>query len=373
MKICLTVPSLDRRFGGPIESAFGLAGGLRDNGHEVLVVGCGETGADVSIPSWGRFHSTPIPRRTRPITQAVEGSDILHVLGYRDPVGTVAMAFARRRGIPYVFEPLGMYRPVERSLLIKRTFERVVGRNLLKHAGAIVTTSGLEAEQFEGAPELKALLSRRPNGIHPGSLTTDLPPGAIRERFGIPPHAPLVISLARVTRKKRIDHLVDAVALLDDHWLLIAGPDSNDGGMQDIDKRHQNSPARGRIVVRPEGLWGGDKVRAILDSDCFCLPSAWETSSIALLEAGALETPIVASDRCGGTEYLGRAAIVAPFGDIEATASAITKALRLREQPDTLRAESIRIKSELDWAVVARRQLAIYEKASKARGETASL
>jgi hypothetical protein len=79
------------------------------------VVGCGSARGGLGLPVLGRFHGTPIPRNTRPLTSSVKGADVVHVIGLRDPVGLVAALSSRRRSIPFVVEPVGMHRRHLRS------------------------------------------------------------------------------------------------------------------------------------------------------------------------------------------------------------------------------------------------------------------
>ena len=44
---------------------------------------------------------------------------MVHFYGLYDLLGPAAGYFCRRRGVPYVVEPMGMYRPIDRSLLIQ--------------------------------------------------------------------------------------------------------------------------------------------------------------------------------------------------------------------------------------------------------------
>ena len=53
--------------------------------------------------------------------------------------------FCRRQGIPYVIEPMGMYRPIDRSFRMKRVWHRSLGDSYWSHAAQIVATSEMEA------------------------------------------------------------------------------------------------------------------------------------------------------------------------------------------------------------------------------------
>ncbi len=56
--------------------------------------------------------------------------DVAHLMGFRDPVTTGVAAWCRARGVPYVFEPVGMFRPRLRKVALKRAFDATVARGV---------------------------------------------------------------------------------------------------------------------------------------------------------------------------------------------------------------------------------------------------
>lgn len=361
MRICLTMPWLERDAGGVAAKGMGLVRGLRSLGHEVAAVGCGAGDEEsIGLPILAAFHTTPIPRSVRPLMHALNNVDVLHVLGYRDPVGTLAASVARRRRIPYLIEAEGMYQPIVRSFRLKRVFETVVGRRLIADAALMVATSELEASELLAAGVSEARIRIRPNGIDRESLLAPAPTG-IRARYLIPAKAPLVCSLGRISSKKGLPLLVEAIAAIPDTWCLIAGPDDGDGTVEKIAEVCEEFRVQDRIVVVVGGLWGTDKRAALRESDCFCLPSVSETSALATIEAAALSLPVVMSDRCGGAEWLGRdASLVVPFGDAGHLRDAIVTALNPKMRK-AAKENARSIQTSLDWVALARDQVRIYE------------
>ena len=53
-------------------------------------------GSHTSLPLWLR---------------SLERPTVAHIFGFRDPLGTAVAAWCRGHGVPYVFEPLGMFMP----------------------------------------------------------------------------------------------------------------------------------------------------------------------------------------------------------------------------------------------------------------------
>src|SRR4051794_6771537 len=153
MRIALTVPSLGREFGGPIDKARGLGDALRTLGHDVRVVGVGQSDApgSVGLGMAASFHGTPIPRSVGRLRSVVRGADIVHVIGYRDPVGAIAARVSRSPGRPLVLGPAGMLTPRLRSFVLKRAFDARFGRAMLGAARTVVATSTVELADLVAA------------------------------------------------------------------------------------------------------------------------------------------------------------------------------------------------------------------------------
>src|SRR5215468_9847191 len=123
MRVLMTVPSLDRSFGGPVGKTRGLSNALRALGHDVIVVGAGVAAKEERSAGLGAiaaFHATPVPRTVSPLSKLCRDADVVHVIGFRDPVGTFASLAAERHDVPVALEPVGMLRPRVRSYALKR-------------------------------------------------------------------------------------------------------------------------------------------------------------------------------------------------------------------------------------------------------------
>lgn len=358
MRVLVTVPSLAPEYGGPAAKALQLRAALRSLGTEVELVGCGEEG----LPVLMRFHGTPVPRKLGPLLRAVRRSDVVHVLGYRDPVGSAAALGARRARVPYVLEPVGMHRRRLRSLGLKGAFDATIGRAVVRGAAAVVATSDLEARELLADGVDPRRVHVRPNGVDVDGLLPLSPRGSLRRRLGIPPDAPLVLALGRITAKKGLLGLAQALERLPSVWALVAGPDDGDGTLQALLEARRRRSLDERLVLHG-GLWGSDKAQALADADAFCLPSATENFGNAAAEAAAVGLPVVVSDRCGVAEFLDpQASRVTPYGDV----AALARAIREVTTPGVRRAARLAaslVREALDWQTLAGRQLEIYREA----------
>ena len=153
--------------------------------------------------------------------------------------------------------------------------------------------------------------------------TAVAPPPGLREQLGGSGTRPLVLTPARLNAQKGHDTLLGAVAEVPEALFLLAG----------------DGPERERLEALASELGVGDRVRflgrredipqLLAACDVFALPSLYEGSSLAVLEAMAAGIPIVSS-AIGGTDELiddGRSGMLVPPGDAAALAVALRRVL----------------------------------------------
>jgi glycosyltransferase involved in cell wall biosynthesis len=242
-----------------------------------------------------------------------------------------------------------VYYPADRQVL--RRFRRVIA--VSSHVRDDLMAAGVDASR------VTVLL----NGIDPQAFRRH---AATRERMraqlGFPPGDEVIGTVGRLERQKRFDLLIEAFAALRRNRpglrLVIAG----DGGLRRELKRQ---------AVR---LDLGDDCRFLdhrLDIadlhnafDVFVQSSEYEGTPNAVLEAMAMETPLVATD-VGGTCELARPGVdglIVPPGNVEALGSAIASVL---DDPMPAMARVLaardRVEHDLSFAERTRRLEAIYD------------
>jgi glycosyltransferase involved in cell wall biosynthesis len=364
LRILITVPSISKEFGGPMEKARGFAAATRSLGHDVIVVGVGSSsGGMVGLGRAGAFHGTPVPSELRSLARRAKGADIIHVMGYRDPVGTLTALQADRSDIPFVLEPAGMLQPRVRSQRLKQVFDSTVGQAILKRANSVVATSSVELDDFTSLGVPASKIFSRPNGIDvqtPGSS-----PANLRRRLGIPEPVPLVVTLARLSSIKGLETLARAIAHTSDVWWLLAGPDEQDGTRERVNVELGTARAFERTVIMPTGLWGADKWAALATADVFALSSTYESFGTAAAEAAGTGTPVIVTDRCGVKDVLPpESSLVVPTSNADALVHAIHSALDLKRAAQLSAAD---VRQLLDWKALAQRQLSAYASAGSPR------
>jgi len=360
-------------FGGPVAVGRELTARLVARGHAVSVL----TTALVDLhaaparrtreASDGgvrvRYLATPLRYRWMGITPTLplellraRRPDVLHVFGFRDPVTTGAAAWARLRRVPYVFEPLGMFRPRLRKVALKRLLDSTVYRGIAQGAAAVVVSSELERDDVIAGGVDRELIHVRGNGF---PAPYDVEP-ADRAELGIPEGAPVVLYVGRLAAGKGIEHLLAALRVLPDAHLVLVGPDDGHGVARSLGGE--------RIHVLPPT--DGPPLRLYRLADVLALPSQGESFGLAAAEAAAAGTPVVVSERCGVAACFREGeALVVPYGEAALTA-ALERVLADGELRRRLAAGALEAARRSSWEAVAERQEQVYRLAVASRTAT---
>jgi len=167
------------------------------------------------------------------------------------------------------------------------------------------------------------------NAVDVEGTAVAAPPG-LREQLGGSETRPLVLTPARLNAQKGHDTLLAAIAEVPEALFLFAG----DGPERE---RLESLAAELGVADRVRFLGRREDIPQLLAAcDVFALPSLYEGSSLAVLEAMAAGIPIVSS-AIGGTDELiedGRSGLLVPPGDVAAWAAALRRVLgdsQLRE------------------------------------------
>lgn len=193
-----------------------------------------------------------------------------------------------------------------RDMGFQRESKHTLAYRWLRHFFDEVHTVSDEVRQF--CIETDGLPPHRVRTIHNGIAVPDLASAAskwmLRERFGLPATAPLIVSVGHVRYIKGFDILVrvarEVIAAKPEAIFAVAGRDHE----PDYALALRQSVAELDLTRNVRFLGPVDDVHSLLRaSDVFCLPSRSEGLSNALLEAMACQLPCVAS-RVGGNPEL---------------------------------------------------------------------
>jgi glycosyltransferase involved in cell wall biosynthesis len=380
MRILKTVqsyfPFQDR--GGPVFKVRSLARGLAQRGHQVTVLTADlgfsrrngfEMGVEPCTWGWraeqegveaiylstaGHYRALTLNPRVIGFCRASLGQfDVVHIYGLYDLLGPAVSHYCRQREIPYVIEPMGMYRPIVRALPLKRLYHKVLGNRLVGGAKFLIATSEQEREELiEGGIPASRTVVRR-NGV---DLPRSLPPkGEFRRQWNIQPGAKLILFLGRLVSKKSPDLLMEAfsqwrkkAANGNDAVLILAGPEEGDGFVDRLKKlAGQLELDRSVLFVGP--LYDDAKWQAYRDADVFVLPSQNENFGNTAAESAACGTPVIVTDRCGVAAYVGKAGLVVRHDRVELE-SALARMLGDPDLYKRCRENCAQMANSLSWA-----------------------
>jgi len=289
----------------------------------------------IYLPTLGRYRALTLNPRVIGFCRAhLRKFDLVHFYGLYDLLGPAVGYFCRKRAIPYVLEPMGMYRPIVRSLRLKQIYHRVLGVPLVRGASSLIATSEQEKQELaEEGVEISRIVVRR-NGIELPDNTPQA--GKFRRSLGISSTAKMILFLGRLVSKKSPDLLLEAFA----RWrsdagfekeavLVLAGPDERDGFLRWLRALAESLELKERVRFCGP-LYDDAKWSAYRDADVFVLPSQNENFGNTAAEAAACGTPVIVTDQCGIAPFIGDAGLVIRH-DVAELARAIGKLL---EGPD---------------------------------------
>ena len=317
MKILHVIPTLDPRAGGPPLISSHIAAAQAVLGHDVHIMtyrsrpkGQERILGDNRQEGFERVTQHLLPyiswrerilgaRALQSARKLVPQMDAVHIHGVWEPQLIHTAAIARKCGIRCMVLLHGMLLPwsMQRGILKKRLVFLMGARRMLASS---VLQFGSEDEKTAAVKlGFKNPGVVIPNGISPEEVAQLPEHGTIRQLHPQLGNDPYILFLGRLHEQKGIDLLLKAFAIasaqVPDAKLLIAGPDY--GRSKSIRQQVQDDGLTHRtLMIGP--VYGQEKLAALRDAVCFCLPSRHEGFSLAILEALACGTPVVISPEC---------------------------------------------------------------------------
>jgi glycosyltransferase involved in cell wall biosynthesis len=296
--------------------------------------------------------------------------DVLHLHAIWDPIILAAAAEARRRRLPYVVVLNGVLDPwsLAQHRWKKRLALLLSYRAMLNGAAALHVANPIERDLIGGLG-LTSPTRIIPNGIFLGEFDHLPPRGTFRALHPQLHDRPYVLFMSRLHPKKGLDLLAEAFARIADVvpelMLVVVGPD--DGALAPFQRQIRRLRIDARVLINGP-LYGPDKLAALVDASCYCLPSRQEGFSLAITEALACGTAVVVSDASHFPEIAAvGAGLVVPL-DVGEIANAIVRVVR---DPDLAaamgRAGRHLVESRFTWPRIAELTIETYRAALAAR------
>jgi glycosyltransferase involved in cell wall biosynthesis len=203
----------------------------------------------------------------------------------------------------------------------------------------------IREQAYARAPRLKRLVSRRiPNGYDTAVFRRDPVAGSVfRQRHGIAESTPIVLSSAKLTRRKGHEVALDALDLVRREGVEFIYLVCGDGGQEQELRAHAarlSLPALFTGLLEPP-----DMIGALSAADVVIHPSLREIFPNAVGEAMSCGCAVVAADAGGTAELLGDdgdTGVLVPPGDSHRLAEAVQLLLADRELRETMGAAARR-------------------------------
>lgn len=316
MKMLLVNHLLDTVVGGgTAERTFQLARSISKAGVEtsILSLDVGLTNArrkqlggieHVLVPCLNKRYFIPKLSMSR-ICDLVINADVVQLSGHWTILNAFVYLLCRKLNKPYIFCPAGALKPFGRSLLIKKIYNFIIGKKIIKDASFCVAITDQERSEFikNGIEDKKIVLI--PNGVDIFNYEINDKNKIIDSfRKSNDLHSyPYLLFLGRLNSIKGPDILLDAFISISEslpnYLLVFAGPD--DGLKKQLQRQVELSGLLDR--VRFIGFVSGeDKTAALSGAELLIIPSRYEAMSIVVLEAGACGCPVLFTNTCGLSE-----------------------------------------------------------------------
>lgn len=364
------------RYGGPIRSVHGLCRALAAGGHHVEVYTTSvdgprrldvPEGAPIDVEGvcvryfrsrFDRLYWSPQMRRA--LDDALSKFDLVHLHSvYLWPTAAAAR-MARVRGVPYVLSPRGMLVPElisAKSSILKRAWINLIESRNLRFADRLHMTSRQEFHDLVRCGLALAPVVEIPNGVDFESEYLRCP---------VPGH---VLYLGRISWKKNLFALVNAICALPNASLTLAGPDEE----ALVAPLLEQARLKGAVSrVRWVGQVGSSAKKELFSSAALTvLPSFNENFGNVVVEAMAQGCPVMVTPEVGArcvVEDCGGGWVAAGTGDDqlrEALSNAFSDPQRAEERGANARRY---VRSELSWSAVATRMSSLYRSVLSERG-----
>ena len=292
------------RYGGPIYAVHGLCRALAARGHDVDVFttnvdGDRESDVSVGVPvdldgvhvryfgsSFRRLYVSAAMRAA--LDASIAGYDAVHLHSvFLWPTYAAARA-AARHGVPYIVSPRGMLVPelvARKSRIAKKLWIRAVERRTFANAASVHFTAQVEWADARrmGIPLPDPIVV--PNGI-------ELPPA------GSTPRLPdTLLFLGRINWKKGLEFLLDAIKDVAGVKVVIAGNDEEELTPK-LRAQAQRNGVADRVDFRGP-VSGAAKEELLRTATALVLPSLSENFGNVVLEAMAVEMPVIVTPEVG--------------------------------------------------------------------------
>lgn len=271
------------------------------------------------------------------LRRAIRSAEVIHAHGHQAGLLALLLGGHRSPAPPKLIVSLHNEAPASAGWR-GRVFgaaERLVARRADLVTGASSDLVERAWAMGAGDARLADVTSPRvPGLLAVGDTEREADRAAVRAELGLPPDAPVILTISRIAPQKDLDTLVRAAAILAGPgdaptpawtWVVVGA------GVADLQRRLESQAERRAVPVRFVGPVV-DPGQWLLAADVFVLTSTWEARALVVQEAMAAGLPVVASDVGGLPDLLrrpedGPVGTLVPVGDAAGFAHAVATLL----------------------------------------------
>jgi len=379
MKILQVIPFFSPKFGGSVTVPFELSQELAKRNHQVTILtsdygfdpqyadGIRAGGVNVihfhCVLNIGQFLFSPSMKKW--LEKNLKDYDIIHLHNYRSYQNVVIHKYAIRQGIPYIIQAHGSVLPFFEKQELKKLYDFVWGRRILRNASKCIAVSIIERDQYLTMGLTGKKIVVIPNGINVSDYEKLPEQGKFRKKHGITADEKIILYLGRLHKSKGLDFLINGFSgILDQHQavkLVIAGPD--DGFLDVLLHQIKQMRIEERVLVTGP-LYTNEKLEAFVDADILVYPGIFEIFGLVPFEAIMCGTPVIVADDCGCGEIIQEAGCgyLVKFGDIIGLSKKMSEVL---ENPQSAKGKILAgqhyIRAHLTWDTTILKFEELYE------------
>lgn len=230
------------------------------------------------------------------IVKLVKHADIVHLIGHWSPLNAYVYWILKIYGKPYVVCPAGALPIYGRSTVLKKIYNVLIGKRIIREANGCVAITNEEVSHFKNYGVNSKMITIIPNGV---SNQVDSNINILDSRLSEIIKCEYLLFVGRLNWIKGPDILMKSFLKIEklypDLNLVFAGVDE---GYLNILKLQLPPVLASRVHFMG---YVDDVEKSILyrNAKLLVIPSRHEAMSIVVLEAGVFATPVLMTDQCG--------------------------------------------------------------------------
>lgn len=374
MNILQVIPYFAFTRGGDVNVCYNLCKQFTKMGHDVTIL---TTTFDYNkedtdfienltmVPIEYKFNLSLFiysPKMNEWLDKNIENYDIIHLHELRSYQNNVVVRYAKKYGVPYILQPHASTPKHISKSFMKNIYDFVYGNDIMKNATTTIAVSEEEAyyDRLMNAKDVQVIY----NGMDLEMFDKLPEKGKFKDKYGI--KSPYILYLGRLDKLKGINYIIEAFSQLpeeyDDYKLVIAGKITD--YKNELDNIIKSNNLEDKVIftgfVKEE-----DKISIYRDAELFVNPVKYMGGvSITVFEALLSGTPVIVTAESGELVEKIDAGTIVEYGDVKSLRDEMINSLNDKEMTDKQISNGQRyIRENLDWTVVSKRILDIYDNA----------